>query len=260
MVDGAQFPMPAWWQWFINIYQRTGGATGSLSIQIDSISDVKGSILYRGPAQWLGLNPGARYKVLRMGVDFPQWDFMDGLSFGQVQKNAFLVGPPAGPNDYPSIRQIVTGDLSPVAGQFPGTQTNDNASVGNIGQYVFSELDSGSAIALSSGSITDILSIDLSPGDWDVWANVATAPDVTTTTTAIRAWTSSVSATDPNPPNEGGYLFLQAALGTGAQQVVPVATRRFSVNAATRVYLTAAVSFGVSTLSAYGFIGARRAR
>ena len=54
-----------------------------------------------------------------------------------------------------------------VAGQYPGTQTNDNATVGNVGEYV-----SSAVVANSSFPTTavwgDAAAISLTAGDWDV--------------------------------------------------------------------------------------------
>lgn len=105
-------------------------------------------------------------------------------------------------------------------------------------------------------------SINLTAGDWDVWANVGTAPAGGTTTSIIRAWINTASATDPGAPNAGAYVLEQQAIGAGLGQVMPVGMTRITVPAgpAQAVYLSAQVTFAVPTLGAYGSLQARRAR
>lgn len=138
-----------------------------------------------------------------------------------------------------------------------GTTTNDNAAAGSVGEYVESVIAIGSATSLTTTVIKDITSISLTAGDWDVSGNVGILP--ASTMTNITGWTNTTSATNPNSPNAGGYFQMQIAFGSGAGQVFPLGTRRYSLSAPATVYLTTQCTFA-STATAYGAIRARRVR
>lgn len=144
--------------------------------------------------------------------------------------------------------------------QLVGSATNDSASAGNIGQLIESEVLSGAAVALTTATPADITSISLSAGDWDVWATVVTAPAVGTTTANYRGWISTASATPPTSPNKGANFYSDAALAANGLVSFPVGFRRISVAAGTTVYLSTQVAFAVSTMGAFGYLGARRRR
>lgn len=249
---------PLWYDFFVRLWKRTGGASGSPSIILDNITSTVGSILYRGASQWLGLAPGAQSKVLRMGASFPEWDTLDGASFGSQAGNLFFVSPNGGAGP-PTFRAVATQDLTPIAGQIPGTATNNSATAGNVGEYI---TGSATGVAVVNATPKDITSINLTAGDWDVWGSIATAPAGTTTTGIIRAWISATSATDPGAPNGGAYLLDQHTLGAGLAQLEPIGMMRITVPAgpAVTVFLSTAISFAVSTMAAAAFLGARRAR
>lgn len=141
-----------------------------------------------------------------------------------------------------------------------GTDTNNNADAGSVGELISSTVPSGSAVAVTNVTATDITSIVLTPGDWDVWGLVQTLPAGTTTTQQIIGWTDTSSATLPSPPNEGAYAQLRISTGGGDTQGVGVGTRRYSVASNTTIYLSTLLTFSVSTMSAYGYLAARRRR
>jgi hypothetical protein len=141
-----------------------------------------------------------------------------------------------------------------------GTTTNDNAAAGNIGEYISSTVLAGAAVALTSTVTADITSISLTAGDWDVEAVLAFAPAATTTVTVIEGAISQTSATLPTIPASGGYARLALAFTAGATQVIATSRARMSLAGATTIYLPARATFAVSTMGAYGFIGARRPR
>ncbi len=259
--DGRSVNTP-WYSFFVSIFNALGGAGGSASALLDTLSSIPGSMLLRGVASWAGFLPGAHYSVMRMGATYPEWDTLDGASFAAQAQNTLFAGPTTGANAAPVFRKLVSADLNNVAGQIPGTGTNDNAAGGDVGEYVASQVISGAAVALASGIPADITHITLSAGDWDVWGSISTAPDGTTTQSDIRGWTNTISATDPLPPNNGAYSEQQSAISAGLRQTTPIGMQRISVanGVNQNVYLSATVTFATSTLGAFGFIGARRAR
>jgi hypothetical protein len=158
-------PNRVWLQFLNLLYQRVGGASGNPSAFLDGITTVPGSMLLRGLSAWGGLAPGLPFRVLRSISGAPEWDLLDGNSFGTQGGGQFFASPAggAGPPGFraiqssdippvtptfppqsanaffagptPSFRQIFPGDLVTVAGQFPGTTTNDSAQSGAVGEY-----------------------------------------------------------------------------------------------------------------------------
>lgn len=147
-----------------------------------------------------------------------------------------------------------------IAGQIPGTTTNDNAAAGMIGEYVSSTVLAGASVSVTSNTATDITSISLTPGDWDAWGYVESNPNASTVLTVFQGWISTVSAALPTRPNNGSMVLQQATYTTGANQGFPVGLIRLSLNTTSTVYLSCRLAFSASTMTAFGFIGARRVR
>lgn len=141
-----------------------------------------------------------------------------------------------------------------------GTITNDNAAAGSVGEVISSTVLNAAAVALTSNVAANVTSISLTPGDWDVWGNVATKPAGTTTTAGVAGAINTVSATLPTYPNSGAVADMPYAAGAGQSCTFSVGKMRLSLAVTTTVYLVAQSTFSVSTSAAYGFIGARRAR
>lgn len=124
--------------------------------------------------------------------------------------------------------------------------------------FVSAAVLEGSAVALTTATPANITSISLTAGDWDVFGTVAFAPAASTTISILIGWISVTSATSPGAPNEGAYYLGRLTFTTGAGQAMPVGQKRINLTSTTTVYLSAQASFAVSTMGAYGFIGARR--
>jgi hypothetical protein len=124
----------------------------------------------------------------------------------------------------------------------------------------------GSAIALTTTTPANITSISLENGQWLVYGAVFYENDLNNTqVTRTEAWTSEASATAPTRPNNGAVAdngFPSTTLA--AANIYPAGVPSLTVgvqminvtSGPTTVYLSTAAIFDVSTLSAYGFIGA----
>lgn len=144
-----------------------------------------------------------------------------------------------------------------------GTVTNDNAPAGNVGEYISSIIASGSPVSLSNGVAANITSISLTAGDWDVTGNVVFGGGATTSVTNLFGSVSNTTASLNNAADRFAQL-NQAGAGTyfagGNNVSVVLPTCRISLASTTTIFLVAQAFFTVSTCTAYGFIGARRAR
>lgn len=155
-------------------------------------------------------------------------------------------------------------------GQLMGTQTNDAAVTGYVGQQIIASRAFASATAPTSGVSLNVTAspMSLTAGDWEVSGYVgltfAGAPSVTLATVAG----SLVSATLPGTGAQGvpnanelqvTGLSDQASSGNDWGTVLP--PFRVSLSATTNFYLVANYTFtGGTSIGVYGHIRARRAR
>lgn len=144
--------------------------------------------------------------------------------------------------------------------QLKGTGTNNNAPTGYVGEYISSSVLSGSAVSLTSAVPANITSISLTAGDWEVAGTVASLPNAATTTSRMVSGISRTSATFETVGAENNIQIKNETGSAGQTFAMGVGPMRISVSATTTVYLLMNCTFAISTLSGYGFIGARRVR
>lgn len=149
-------------------------------------------------------------------------------------------------------------------GQYQGTATNDDATAGNIGEYVSSIVTSGSSVSLTTATSANITSISLTAGDWDVRGMAVFTGGATTTVAHVSASVSQTSATMSATPGDFGdfpnYGGSTQFGGSVNYITVAIPAVRVTLTSTTTIYFVANASFGVSTCAAYGRISARRAR
>lgn len=155
---------------------------------------------------------------------------------------------------------------NPAWGQVPGDQilgttTNDSASAGNVGEYVSSSITSGSPVSLTSTVITNITSISLTAGDWDVWINAYFGGNGATTVTRFLSSVSLTSGTLDQTNGRIGKLYIGGvAVFAVIDPYITVGPVRFSFSGTNTVYFISEADFGTSTAYGYGIIQARRVR
>ena len=142
-----------------------------------------------------------------------------------------------------------------------GTTTNDSPASGSIGEVVSQTVPVGSAVSLTTATATNVASISLTAGQWDVCGTVWFNPGATTTTTVTIAWTSIASATLPTTPNNGGEGAGTFSInGAQGSYSMTAGCQVIKLSSTTTVYLEAYSAFATSTNAAYGFISAERRR
>lgn len=145
-----------------------------------------------------------------------------------------------------------------------GTTTNDSAAAGYIGESIDSVVANGSAVTLTNGTGTNVTSISLTAGDWDVMGEV----QFKGTTELVAYLIGSISTTSATLDASKGQrcdLFYSAtnsvnAVGNGLLPTAVLSANRFSLSGTTTVYLVALDSANANTVGAFGFIHARRVR
>ena len=146
-------------------------------------------------------------------------------------------------------------------GQIVGTNTNDNANAGNIGEYISSTVAVGSGVSLTPNTITNITSIVLTPGDWDVSGTLYyVGSGVGTNATSGQSSITTVSAGGSIIMGQS-HLFDCASQNLGNYYPTSyMGPARFNVSSNTTVYLVGAIVFFAGTMVGAGIIRARRVR
>jgi hypothetical protein len=155
------------------------------------------------------------------------------------------------------------GKLTRTAGvSLSGTNTNDSAAAGYVGEYIESSIALASAVSLTSGAASNVTSISLTAGDWDVSADVTYSPAATTNFTLAWHSISNISATQDS--TTGGayniYRFPAGNVPVAGFNTAGVGPVRKLLSGTTTIYLVAQATFTVSTMAAFGIIRARRVR
>lgn len=142
-----------------------------------------------------------------------------------------------------------------------GVTTNSSAPAGAVGELISATVLTGSAVALTSPTPKDVTTISLTAGDWDVWGTVCFTAGGSTTATQFSGAIGGTANTLPTAP--GGGAIFQEAISVAAGATEPcqsVGMTQELLSATTTIHLVAQSTFAVSTMSAYGYIGARRRR
>lgn len=142
--------------------------------------------------------------------------------------------------------------LTTLSGGITGLTTGTAAASGIVGQEVSAV--SGAAVSLTSGTLTNIVSISLPAGDWELEhaARVTNAGNVT----LLNFGVSATSATLPTDWWDRYNITTTLAAGTSTRQGM---SRRVLLSTTTTLYLVLQATF-TSTCTADGYIRARRVR
>ncbi len=136
-------------------------------------------------------------------------------------------------------------------GQYVGTATNDNATAGNIGEFISA---TGSGVALTSGVGFNTAAISLTAGDWDVWGYTGVSNTGTTTYTFFSTGITLVNST------VGGQVMSMNVNIAGATYSFVPPMQRISLSSTTTVFLAGTATFSGGSPTASGAIYARRVR
>ena len=142
-----------------------------------------------------------------------------------------------------------------------GSNTNDAAVAGNIGETVTTARNTSSGLTLTAATPANILSISLTAGDWDVRGSLQVCVGVGTgTSTQLSAAISQTSATITDDGYQAYGLITNSTAGTLTLYTnVPLTPRRVSLSATTTVYLVGQSSVTASA-GGSGYLEARRIR
>jgi len=149
--------------------------------------------------------------------------------------------------------------LDHAAGGLIGTPAADNAIAGAVGEYI-SAVVATPGVALATGVVSNVASIALTAGDWDVEGMVAYHSSGTTNVNDISEGIGTVAATLPVAPGSINCDYLTIVLPAAPDTAYLAPRTRISLAAPATIYLVCLAHFTLSTLAAYGQINARRVR
>lgn len=146
-----------------------------------------------------------------------------------------------------------------LSGGLYGTATGDTSCADCWAYILDSTTTVGSAVALTDGVPSNVTTITLPPGDWDINGLVFFEAAGSTVTTTHQGALSISSTGFPSYPNSGGAGRINnpAAGGSPSLNLGPW---RQALSATTTIYLKASANFTVSTQSAFGYLRAERRR
>lgn len=140
-----------------------------------------------------------------------------------------------------------------------GSTSNDTANVGVVGE---STTTFGSAVSIASGVYSDITSVTLTAGDWDVsgnvYANIGSA-----TWSLVRTAISINSGNNGTGLTLGDNVFQNQFTNSAVTPVdvsMSIATIRFSLSSTTSLYLKGLITASAGNALMSGRIEARRRR
>jgi hypothetical protein len=150
-----------------------------------------------------------------------------------------------------------SGTGAPLGGTSPtittpvinGVTNASSAAAGALGEVISSSV---TTVAISNSTATNVTTISLTAGDWELFGSVLTNPAGTTTQSSGACAINTVSATFPSVYAELGSIAAGTAFGIVAPSI------RINVSGATTVYLVAIINYTVSTLTINGNLLARR--
>jgi hypothetical protein len=187
--------------------------------------------------------------LLTNGSGVPAWVSATGSGAPVLANTPTLITPILG------IATATSLQFSPTTSGIIGTPTNDNAAAGVVGEFITTN-NFASPISISSNIPTNVVSISLTAGDWDVFGSILL--NVGGPANKLAGWISTTSATEPAfALNEALFTFQLGTIGSSAFCVPQV---RLSLAGTTTVFLSGIINFSSGSSTAGAGISARRVR
>ena len=143
--------------------------------------------------------------------------------------------------------------------QIFGTQTNNEADAGFVGEYI----SSGSATTqtyTTSAQWKDFFAISLTAGDWDVTGKFLTIPNASNVTDCAIA-ISSTAGNDASGQLNGINSYTTISVTTTGNSIMIISNYRVSLASSVTYYLKGLASYSAGTPAiAGGILSARRVR
>lgn len=157
-----------------------------------------------------------------------------------------------------------TGDLSRSGGggiDIEGTNTNDSAAAGYVGEYLPAGVDAASSVTLTNNTAANVTSLSITAGDWDVTA-FCKFDIFNSTCTNIICAISTTSATLPGDTTTSTMReVLAVAMTDNTSPHLGGRAQRVSIASTTTYYMVARAGWsGADAVKVWGLLSARRVR
>jgi len=154
-----------------------------------------------------------------------------------------------------------TGAFQTISGALPtnvrGRISGIAPAAGFVGEYKSSIVLVGSAAVANSNTNTDITTLSLTAGDWDVWGEIWVSP--TNAATKVVGWINTASVTNPATPGDGtSHAGPFTDLDFTGNTQFALAPCQALLSATTTYYLGANAILTAGTANLYGKLCARR--
>lgn len=181
------------------------------------------------------------------------WSGLSGWSW----RVANCPGAPA--TGFGQVTQTAAG-LVQSAGQLLGTNTNDTAAAGNVGEYVSASVSSSTAVPGSTGQWGDCTSISLTAGDWDISGVITFGLSGATMTNEIDVGISTHSGNVTTGLNFGDTAVAGPIPTSSQGSSMMIPSIRASLSGTTTYYLKESVTYSAGNPTERCRISARRVR
>jgi|SRR5215472_11916782 len=139
-----------------------------------------------------------------------------------------------------------------------GVTDGSDPAPGMVGETITATVPATSLLSLPNATNTDLIHIDLSPGDWDAQGTVFFQGTSKGGDCEYHCWVNEVSVTQP-AYGSGGIAVSSSGSANLLNQLVTT-PRRYNITATTRVYLGAYAAFSSGSMQVAGSVRARRMR
>lgn len=142
-----------------------------------------------------------------------------------------------------------------------GATDGSPAPAGVVGEAIVVSVAVGSPVSLTTTTAKTVATLTLTPGDWDVSANL----NFTGTSATVAAganFAGGISTTTNTLPTDGSEVQYDPTTVTTAsfKSGSAIGRKIFTVSVSTPVYLVGVATFTAGTVGGYGSLTARRIR
>jgi hypothetical protein len=137
-----------------------------------------------------------------------------------------------------------------------GVTDGSDSAAGMVGEFKSAAVTTG--VALTTATARDLTTLALTAGDWDIVGEAYFQASTSAGTSDQRVWVNTVSATQPT--GDQGGLAIVSTSSAGLINNPTTSPFRLLTSASVTLYLSVTATFNSGTMTAKGFVRARRMR
>ena len=143
-----------------------------------------------------------------------------------------------------------------------GVTDGSDAAAGNVGEVMSASVTT--AVGLTTNVVANLATLNLTPGDWNVGGVVIFTPSGTGPNSVIAALSQTAATLPTDNDVAAGKAIMQqiwaSSMPSNKTQTTPTSLIRVSTSIPKSVSLVALAAFGGGSVSATGYVSARRVR